>query len=235
MSAADRSARPIFPEKEAFRPKRPTDLNSAGLNGSLIEGLSLKFLVGVGITSGRSIASQLGLPFGLIVDELHRLQKQKLLTYADVADMGDYNYSLTEAGRARAREYAYGGIAAYVGTAPVSYEDYVASVLAQTITAERPHEEDLRRAFSDLLIADEMFRILGPAINSGRGMFLYGAAWQRQDEHRRADHQMLRQFGLDSQGAEPGRATGQAVRSLGPRDDSAERPKVSSGGPRPMP
>jgi predicted ATPase with chaperone activity len=173
MSAADRSARPIFPEKEPFRPKRPTDLNSAGLTGSLIEGLSLKFLVGVGITSGRSIASQLGLPFGLIVDELHRLQKQKLVTYADVADMGDYNYSLTEAGRARAREYTEE--CAYVGTAPVSYEDYVSSVLAQTITAERPHEEDLRRAFSDLLIADEMFQVLGPAINSGRGMFLYGA------------------------------------------------------------
>ena len=173
MSAADRSANPIPPAKEPFRPRRPADLASAGLSPALVEGLSLKFLVGVGVASGRSIASQLGLPFALLVDELHRLQKQKLLMYTDVADMGDYNYSLTEAGRARAREY--NEECAYVGSAPVSYEDYVASVLAQTITAERPHEEDLRRAFSDLVIADEMFQVLGPAINSGRGMFLYGA------------------------------------------------------------
>ena len=26
----------------------------------------------------------------------------------------------------------------------------------------------------DLLVSEEMFRVLGPAINSGRGMFLYG-------------------------------------------------------------
>ena len=87
--------------------------------------------------------------------------------------MGDYHYALTQMGRARAKEYW--DECAYVGTAPVSYEEYVAGVAAQSITAEQPHEEDLRRAFSDLLIADEMFRVLGPAINSGRGMFLYGA------------------------------------------------------------
>ena len=54
------------------------------------------------------------------------------------------------------------------------FDDYVKSVAAQTITAEHPKEEDLRRAFSDLLISEEMFAMLGPAINSGRGMFLYG-------------------------------------------------------------
>jgi predicted ATPase with chaperone activity len=56
----------------------------------------------------------------------------------------------------------------------VPFEDYVKSVAAQTITAEQPKEADLRRAFSDLLISEEMFSVLGPAINSGRGMFLYG-------------------------------------------------------------
>ena len=63
---------------------------------------------------------------------------------------------------------------AYVGTAPVPFDDYLESVAAQTITTEHPQEADLRRAFSDLLISDEIFAMLGPAINSGRGMFLYG-------------------------------------------------------------
>lgn len=159
--------------REVFRPKRPPDLASAGLNSAMIEGLVLKFLVGVGVATGRTIASQLGLAFALLLDELQRLQKQKLLAYTDVADMGDYHYALTQMGRARAKEYW--DDCTYVGTAPVTYDDYVASVKAQTITAENPHEEDLRRAFSDLVITDEMFRVLGPAINSGRGMFLYGA------------------------------------------------------------
>ena len=159
--------------REAFRPKRPADLAAAGLSAAQVEGLILKFMIGSGIASGRSIASQVGLPFSLLIDELQRLQKQKLLTYTDVADMGDYNYAMTEAGRGRSREYLEE--CAYVGTAPVSYDDYVASVGAQTITAERPREGDLRRAFADLLISDEMLSVLGPAINSGRGMFLYGA------------------------------------------------------------
>ena len=63
---------------------------------------------------------------------------------------------------------------AYVGPAPVPFDDYLRSVSAQTITTEHPKEADLRQAFSDLLIADETLRLLGPAINSGRGLFLYG-------------------------------------------------------------
>ncbi len=163
----------VRPVREPFRPRRPADLGSAGLTSAQVEGLILKFLLGVGMASGRSVSSQLGLPFASLIDELQRLQKQKLLMYTNVADMGDYEYTLTEAGRTRAREYS--DECAYVGSAPVSYDDYVAAVTAQTIADEHPLEEDLRRAFSDLLIADEMLRVLGPAINSGRGMFLYGA------------------------------------------------------------
>jgi predicted ATPase with chaperone activity len=63
---------------------------------------------------------------------------------------------------------------AYVGPAPVPFEDYLRSVRAQTITSEHPKESDLRAAFSDLVIAEETLRLLGPAINSCRGLFLYG-------------------------------------------------------------
>ncbi len=86
--------------------------------------------------------------------------------------MGDFTYTLTDAGRDRARRFMLESM--YVGPAPVSLEDYIASIRAQTITAMTPRESDLRRAFSDLLVNDKMFQILGPAINSGRGMFLYG-------------------------------------------------------------
>jgi len=55
---------------------------------------------------------------------------------------------------------------------PFAY--YVASVNAQTINDQSPSEEDLNRAFSDLLIDPQMMVKLGPAVNSGRGMFLFG-------------------------------------------------------------
>jgi predicted ATPase with chaperone activity len=47
---------------------------------------------------------------------------------------------------------------------------------AQSIAKQDASEQDLRRAFSDLLISEEMLAKLGPAINSGRGMFLFGEA-----------------------------------------------------------
>lgn len=54
-------------------------------------------------------------------------------------------------------------------------DDYVKSVTLQTIADQHPTEEDLQRAFQDLLIDEGMMRRLGPAVNSGRGLFLFGA------------------------------------------------------------
>lgn len=52
----------------------------------------------------------------------------------------------------------------------------MASVNAQTISNQHPGEVELNQAFSDLLIDEKMMAKLGPAVNSGKGMFLFGAA-----------------------------------------------------------
>jgi predicted ATPase with chaperone activity len=148
------------------------DFQEAGLNFAQVESLILKFLLAIGVASGRKIAEELGLPFGPFPEFLRNLKNQQILAYTNSATANDYLYTLTDAGRARGKLYMEE--CTYVGSAPVPFDDYVKSVTAQTITAEHPKEEDLRRAFSDLLISDEMFHTLGPAINSGRGMFLYG-------------------------------------------------------------
>src|SRR3954447_4456203 len=155
-----------------FRPKAIKDFEESGLNYTQIESLVLKFLLNNGISSGRRVAEELGLPFGPFPEFLRQLKNQQIVGYSDSATANDYLYSLTEAGRARAKLYF--SECSYVGTAPVPFDDYVASVAAQTIAGEHPKEEDLRRAFGDLLISAEMFEVLGPAINSGRGLFLYG-------------------------------------------------------------
>ena len=54
------------------------------------------------------------------------------------------------------------------------FRDYCKSVEAQTINDQNPTREDLDRAFHDLLIDPDMMIRLGPAVNSGRGMFLFG-------------------------------------------------------------
>ena len=164
---------PAVRPKSSFRPQAPTSFEQAGLNFAQTEGLVLKFLINIGVASGRRIAEELGLPFGPFPEFLRNLKNQQIVVYTNSATANDYLYSLTDLGRVRAKGYQEE--CAYVGAAPVPFDDYVRSVAAQTITAEQPKQEDLRRAFSDLLISEEMFNTLGPAINSGRGMFLYGS------------------------------------------------------------
>src|SRR4029077_10544138 len=62
-----------------------------------------------------------------------------------------------------------------VGPAPVPLSDYVTSVDAQTITAEASRKEQLEKAFQDILVSPSLINRLGPAVNSGTGLFLYGA------------------------------------------------------------
>ena len=155
-----------------FRPQPITTFEEAGMSQATVEAHVLKYLLQIGTAAGRRIAEELGLPFGIFPNFFRNLKNNQIVAYANVAAAGDYEYFLTDTGRARARGYL--DECGYVGTAPVPFEDYVKSVAAQTIAKEHPKEEDLRRAFSDLMISDAMFAALGPAINSGRGMFLYG-------------------------------------------------------------
>jgi len=87
--------------------------------------------------------------------------------------VGDFVYHLSDEGRNKgmaARE-----VSAYTGPAPVPFPDYLRSVAAQSIRRESPDEGALRRAFADLIVGPEVLEALGPAVNSARGLFLYGA------------------------------------------------------------
>ncbi len=70
---------------------------------------------------------------------------------------------------------AVNGAAIASGAAPVPLHTYCASVSEQSLTKQHPTQDDLERAFTDLLINKNMLKRLGPAVNSGRGLFLFGA------------------------------------------------------------
>jgi len=159
--------------ENTFVPIEPESFRQADLADSEVEALVLKFLLARGDASGRDIADQVKLPFVLVDELLRALKNDQLLVHKGAAPMNDYQYQLTDMGRERARRYA--GHCTYFGAAPVSLKEYLASVDAQSLTKQHPTDEDLRRAFEDLLLNEKMFNRLGPAINSGRGMFLYGA------------------------------------------------------------
>jgi hypothetical protein len=161
------------PAQDGFLPLEPRSFEEAGLSDSEVESLVLKFLLARGDGAGRLVAEQIKLPFGLVDELMRRMKYDQLLVYRDAAPMGDYVYQLTDVGRERARRLCEH--CTYYGAAPVSLEAYCESVEAQSLAEQNPTRKDLETAFHDLLINERMLDRLGPAVNSGRGLFLYGA------------------------------------------------------------
>ncbi len=158
---------------EDWFPVEPNSLSEAGLTESEVEDLVLKFLVARSEATGRYLSEHTRLPFRLIDPLLQQLKLDRFVAHKGAAMMNDYVYILTELGRERGKKLTEH--CTYFGAAPVPLDAYIASVSEQSLADQHPTEEDLHRAFADLLIDKRMLRRLGPAINSGRGMFLFGA------------------------------------------------------------
>ncbi len=157
---------------EPWRPAEPESLNQTGVKESTLEAIIFRFLLNIGECEGRAVADQVKLPFRIVEPLLTRFKMDQLVSYKASTATNDYVYVLTEAGRTLARGLSKD--CSYFGACPVRLKDYVASVKAQTVEGQHPKRGDLERAFADLLINPRMLDKLGPAINSGRGMFLFG-------------------------------------------------------------
>lgn len=163
----------LVPDRQAdFVPSEPRSIAETGLTAEEIEKLVLKLLNARGAVSGRQIANHLCLPYLLVDQVVKQLRSEMLVSLKGAAEAGDYEFTLSDTGRARANEYSRDS--SYFGAAPVCLADYLAAMAAQSIAEQEVTDVDLKRAFSDLIINEKMLDRLGPAINSGRGMFLFG-------------------------------------------------------------
>ena len=172
-SAATKEAGGARNRKNTFVPIEPESFIDAQLTDSEVEALVLKYLLARGDATGRTIADQVKMPFVLVDELLRRLKTDQLVVHRADAPMNDFHYQMSDLGRERAQRYA--SHCTYFGSAPVSLRDYIVSVTAQSMSKQHPEGEDLHEAFKDLLLNKQMLRRLGPAMNSGRGLFLYGS------------------------------------------------------------
>jgi hypothetical protein len=156
-----------------WRPLEPESLESGGMSEGQLEHFVLKCLNACGDMSGRNLSEQLAVPFRLLAPVLQGMKLAQLVAFRGSAPANDFVYQVTDLGRERAKKLAEQ--CSYFGAAPVPLATYCASVGQQSLTKQHPTQRDLERAFHDLLINKNMLRRLGPAVNSGRGLFLFGA------------------------------------------------------------
>jgi hypothetical protein len=155
-------------------PTVPDSLRESGLTHALVSDQLLRTIYARGPQIGRDLAQFLCLPFKVIKDPLKFLKDEKCIQVdgGDLVGEVSYRFSLTDLGRQRAHDVTKQ--CAYVGPAPVPLEDYVEQCYRQTVTGLQCYPEALRAPFSHLVLKEEMFTALGPAIISGRSVFIYG-------------------------------------------------------------
>jgi predicted ATPase with chaperone activity len=167
----------ISTEQGSFIPPPISNIGSTGLSSLWLQDLALKVLYYQGYLSGFRIAEEISLPFSGVVDQIVEVLKREKLVEVKTAQQtalgeGGYVYGITGLGIQRAREAL--DRSQYAGPAPVPLEVYNESILAQARERTTFKNQDLRNVLSQLVLPDRMYEKIGPAINSGTSMFLYG-------------------------------------------------------------
>ena len=155
-------------------PHLPQTVEETGLDISFLTNLVLKHLLFMGEFMLADVAERTRLSIGVVDAVMAVLRRDKFVEvkggtgYAALT----YTFKISDLGRNRASELLE--LCRYVGPAPVTLGDYRNMVEDQTIRNTIVSEETVRKAFSHLIISENILKRLGPAISSGRALFLYG-------------------------------------------------------------
>jgi hypothetical protein len=154
-------------------PAAPSSVEDTGLTADQIAQLCVKHLY-AGEASGHVLADRMRLPYSLLEHIIEHARAERLVEVRGSTGSGTagYRYALTDLGRDRARQYL--DVSHYIGAAPVPLEKYVA--MMRRLAAARGYidRERLKKGFNHLIVADEVLEKLGPAVNAGKAVFLYG-------------------------------------------------------------
>src|SRR6266480_3625851 len=155
-------------------PSAPETLQQTGLTLGFLNDLILRTLYTRGTLLGLDLSRLMCLPFKVVEEALKFLKRDKCLeeTGGDLIGRVSYRFTLTELGRRRSQDAMR--LCAYVGPAPVPLEDYVEQTYRQAVTGLDCSPEALRAAFTHLVLPDALFNAIGPAIVSGKSIFIYG-------------------------------------------------------------
>jgi len=108
----------------------------------------------------------------LVLEQAKERKMVEILGSTGQFAASELRYALTEKGR----QWASDAMAQnqYLGPAPVPLTAFVERIQRQRITNERVDRESVENAFGNLIVSEEFIHKVGPAINSGRSILLYG-------------------------------------------------------------
>jgi len=178
--------------RNTFVPAPVNRVEETGLPQLWLQDLALKILYLRGYLTGFRVAEVMALPFNGLVDQiLDALKREKYVEVKSQVGIGEgaYQYAVTGAGIARAREAL--DRSQYAGAAPVPLQSYNDSVRQQAMGRPTVHPRVMRQVLASLVLSDRTFSRIGPAVNSGTSMFLYGPPGDGKTTVARAIGEMI--------------------------------------------
>ena len=214
-----------------FQPQ-PNNVDETGIGfGQLID-LCVKTIYYGGRPSAREISEALALPFNVVETVLAFLKREKYVETVGSVGIGEqqYQYALTEKGNDKSAEALDRN--QYVGAAPVPYEEYVEVVGLQSVRKLKVDAAIVDDALSGLVLNKTTRSLVGPAVNSGRSILLYGDPGNGKSSIAKGIGRMLRGHVLIPFAVDVG---GKTIRVYDPRihqalpQDSAEGNRRENG------
>ncbi|MEM7422180.1 MAG: AAA family ATPase [Pseudomonadota bacterium] len=156
-------------------PTFPQTIKETGLSPAFLLDLFIKTVYLHRFETGTDVAKAMRLS-PVIIDQLIESAKQnalvELLGQIGASMSAELRYQLTTKGR----EWATRALqqSSWTGPAPVPLEQFTPQVLEQTISNEQLTEPALRRVFSNMTLPESLMHQIGPAVNSGASILLYG-------------------------------------------------------------
>jgi predicted ATPase with chaperone activity len=181
------------PGSGVFMPPPINQISDTGLSQLWLQDLAIKILYFQGYLSGFRIAEAMALPFAGVTDQILEPLKREKFVEVRSSQMGlgegAYQYAITGAGIAKAREALERS--QYAGPAPVPLETYNNAIRQQSRGRMTITHRILRQALSQLVLSEQTFDRIGPAVNSGTSIFIYGPPGNGKTSVARAMGQMI--------------------------------------------
>jgi hypothetical protein len=152
---------------------RPKSVADTGLRLSLLCDLVEKYLYDAGVLTLPALGRRSALAGPILDEALAFLRREgRIEVRGPSPDEATLRYALTERGRSSAQDALTRS--GYTGPAPIPLDTYSQIVREQSVHDRLVTRELMRTTFSDVVLDGEMLDRLGPALNSGKAIFVYG-------------------------------------------------------------
>jgi SpoVK/Ycf46/Vps4 family AAA+-type ATPase len=185
-------------EAESWFPGRPRTVEDTGLSPTLLRDLVLKTIYAGSPVAGFEISRRLRLDYVILESIIKDLNDAAIVQTEGEARHRPQRlerveegltYAITEIGRERARQAMERS--AYVGVAPVPLGQYNLAAIRQGLPENFATQERMYNVLSHLVLPEQVLKLLGPALNSRKSIFLYGHSGNGNSSIARATRRLL--------------------------------------------